>query len=131
MRTIAMDILSITAALVLVGGPVAAAPHHSFTAEFDRERPIALTGIVYKVEWTNPHVWFYINVIDEDTGEVQSWGVELAAPSVLEGNGWGPDSLTVGEEVSVDGWMSRNGLPRINSRQVVLTSTGQRPGESP
>jgi hypothetical protein len=118
-----------TVALLLAGASARA--HHSFTAEFDRERPITLKGIVYKVDWTNPHVWFYINVIDEETGQVESWGVELAAPAVLRGRGWGPDSLTIGEEVTVDGWMSRNGLPRINSRQVVMTSTGRPPGETP
>jgi hypothetical protein len=105
-----------TVALLLAGASARA--HHSFTAEFDRERPITLKGIVYKV-------------IDEETGQVESWGVELAAPAVLRGRGWGPDSLTIGEEVTVDGWMSRNGLPRINSRQVVMTSTGRPPGETP
>lgn len=130
MKRFAIGQLLAIALLVLVGVNGALA-HHSFTAEFDRERPITVTGVVYKVDWTNPHVWFYVNVINEDTGEVESWGVELAAPSVLGGRGWGPDTLSVGDEVTVDGWRSRFDLPRINSRQVVLTSTGKQPGEAP
>lgn len=129
MRTLAAGRLAMIA--LLLAGASSALAHHSFTAEFDRERPITVTGVVYKVDWTNPHVWFYINVISETTGEVQSWGVELAAPSALERSGWGPDSLSVGQEVKVDGWMSRNGSPRINSGEVVLTATGQRPGATP
>ena len=130
MKTFAIGRLAAIAVLVLVGGTSALA-HHSFTAEFDRERPTTKTGIVYKIDWTNPHVWFYINIVNEETGEVESWGVELAAPSVLGGRGWGPDSLAVGDEVTVDGWMSRFDLPRINSRQVILTATGRQPGEAP
>lgn len=118
---------ALAAILLIISGNVLG--HHSFTAEFDADRPITLTGTVYKVEWTNPHVWFYINVFDEDTGEVTSWGVELAAPSMLARRGWGPDSLMVGDEVSVDGFMARSGLPRINSSGVLLTLTGKAPGE--
>lgn len=118
----------IAAALLVLIAPGIFA-HHSFTAEFDADRPITIVGTVYKVEWSNPHVWFYINVFDEETGEVSNWGVELPAPTVLQGRGWGPDSLVIGDEVKVDGFMARSGLPRVNSRGVILTATGKKPGE--
>lgn len=104
--------------------------HHSFSAEFDANQPITLTGIVTKVEWTNPHVWFYINVRDEETGEVSNWGAEMGPPHGLQRRGWRRDTLKIGEEVTVDGFLARNGSQRVNARQVTLTATGARPGET-
>ncbi len=118
----------IATGILLFTGPYAFA-HHSFTSEFNADRPITLVGTVYKVEWSNPHVWFYINVFDEETGEVENWGVELSAPTVLQRGGWGPTSLEIGEEIKVDGFMARSGLPRVNSRGVIITATGKKPGE--
>lgn len=107
-----------------------AAAHHSFSAEFDAEQPIELTGIVTKVEWTNPHVWFYINVTDEETGEVTNWGAEMGPPHGLQRRGWRRNSLQIGERVTVNGFLARNGSPRVNARNVTLTETGGRPGET-
>ena len=104
--------------------------HHSFSAEFDADKPITLTGIVTKVEWTNPHVWFYINVKDPETGEVTNWGAEMGPPHGLQRSGWRRDTLKIGEEVTVDGYLARNGSKRINARQVTLTATGTRPGQT-
>jgi len=104
--------------------------HHSFSAEFDAEKPITLTGIVTKVEWTNPHVWFYINVKDPETGEVANWGAEMGPPHGLQRSGWRRDTLKIGEEVTVDGYLARNGSKRVNARQVTLTATGTRPGQT-
>jgi len=119
--------------LVVVGLFLAAGTpraHHSFAAEFDANKPITLKGIVTKIEWTNPHVWFYVNVKDEKTGEVINWGAEMGPPHGLQRRGWRRDTLKIGEEVTVAGSLAKNGSKRMNARSVTMTSTGGRPGET-
>jgi hypothetical protein len=118
------------AALMVVGSLASggALAHHSFSAEFDADKPVKLTGIVTNVEWTNPHVWFYINVKDEATGKVTNWGAEMGPPHGLQRQGWRRETLKIGESVTVDGFMARNGENRMNARTVTLTATGGRPG---
>ena len=114
--------------LLMAGARLSA--HHSFAAEFDADKPIKLTGIVTKVEWTNPHVWFYINVKDVQTGQVVNWGAEMGPPHGLQRRGWRQNTLKIGDEVTVDGSLAKSGVKRLNARSVTLTSTGARPGET-
>ena len=122
-RTVAV---SIVAGMLFAGAAVA---HHSFSAEFDAAKPIQLTGIVTKVEWTNPHVWFYINVKDE-TGKVTNWGAEMGPPHGLQRSGWRRETLKIGEVVTVAGSLAKNGSKRVNASQVTMKSTGGRPGQT-
>jgi hypothetical protein len=115
--------------LALVGllGAVPLVAHHSFAAEFDAAKPTQKRGWVTKIDWTNPHVWIYINVKD-DKGVMTNWGFEMGPPHLLQGQGWTRSSLKIGDEVIVDGSLAKNGSNRMNARSVVMASTGQRLG---
>ena len=102
----------------------AALAHHSFSAEFDANQPVTLTGSVTSLEWRNPHVWFYVDVKDGD-GSVSSWGFELASPNLLLRNGWTAQSMKVGDVVMVEAYRAKNGKNLANAHGVTLKSTGK------
>lgn len=93
--------------------------HHSFQAEYDGSKPVTLTGVVTKLEWTNPHARFYIDVKDE-RGAVISWNLELASPNVLRRLGWTREILKAGDVVTVQGSLARDGSKMANARSIVL-----------
>ena len=100
--------------------PVAASyGHHSFSAEFDRDKPIQVTGTVTKVEWTNPHARIYLEVKDAD-GKVVNWDFELGPPNGLMRQGWRRDSLHEGHVVTISGFLSKDQNHVANARSVNL-----------
>jgi Family of unknown function (DUF6152) len=98
--------------------------HHSFSAEFDAEKRLKLTGTVTKVEWTNPHAWFYLDVKDEN-GNVANWGLELASPNALTRSGWSRSTMKAGDVVTVEGYAAKTAANLGNARAITLTATGK------
>ena len=99
--------------------------HHSFYSQFDADKPVKLTGTVTKVEWTNPHTWFYLDVKGE-TGGVTNWGFEMGSPNGLMRAGWNRNSMKIGDVVTVEASRAKDGSNNANARAVTLSSTGQR-----
>ena len=116
-------ILVVGLCLLMFAMPVLA--HHSFAAEFDASKPVKLTGTVTKVEWQNPHVWFYFDV-KADNGTVANWGMEMGSPNGLMRSGWSRNSMKVGDVITVEGSRAKDGSNNGNARVIALASTGQR-----
>ena len=116
----------VLAALAVTVAATSARAHHSFAAEFDANKPFKMTGKVTKVEWMNPHTFFYMDVTDEKTGKVTNWGMEMGSPSILMRSGWRRDTMKVGDMVTVEGSLAKDGTPTGNARTVVLTASGKR-----
>ncbi len=116
------------AALSAVLGFVLATPgviaHHSFAAEFDASKPVTLKGVVTKIEWANPHTYFYMDVTEGD--KVTNWGMEMGSPNGLMRQGWTRNTLHVGDEVMVEGSQAKDGAHVGNARAVTLAATGKR-----
>ena len=102
---------------LLLAAAVPVLAHHSFSSEYDATKPVTLEGLVTKVEWMNPHVYFYINVRDE-SGKVANWALEMGAPSGLQRQGWTRNTLQIGDQVKVEATLARNGSKLANARNV-------------
>jgi hypothetical protein len=112
-KTLAMAM----AIVVLSMAPVVG--HHAFSAEFDANKPVKLSGTITKLDWVNPHSWLYLDVIDSK-GKATNWAVELAAPNAMLRRGWNKNSIPVGTKIVVDGWRAKNGANIANGGNVTL-----------
>lgn len=119
MNKVSMGLSGVLLTLFMVGSAMA---HHSFSAQYDSDKPVTLTGTVTKIEWQNPHVYLYVDVADEN-GKYEQWALEMGAPAVLtRTQGWTRSTLVVGDEVRVEGRLARDGSKLANARSVTLTS---------
>jgi hypothetical protein len=94
--------------------------------EYDASKPAKLTGKVTKVEWTNPHAFFYIDVKDEKTGQVSNWSIELGSPNSLMRLGWSRSSMKIDDVVNVEGSLAKDGSKLVNARNITLASSGKK-----
>ncbi|PYS53559.1 MAG: hypothetical protein DMG13_12430 [Acidobacteria bacterium] len=117
MRRNLLTISGLCAGVLLGAVPLVA--HHSFAAEYDNNKPIKFSGKVTKVEWMNPHIYFYVD--SKDTGGKNvNYAVEGGAPNGLYRQGWRKDSLKLGDTVSVEGFLAKDGSNTVNARNVTL-----------
>ena len=106
---------------LVLGGMLAtpAIAHHAFSAEFDANRPLHMTGLVVKMEWINPHSWVHVEVTNDD-GSKTTWMVEGGTPNTLFRRGFTQDSLSPGTEIVVDGYQAKDGSDKMNGRDLTF-----------
>jgi hypothetical protein len=123
---------AVTLTLVFLAAARPAHSHHSFAAQYDAAKPITLTGKVTKVEWTNPHVYVYVDVRDQKSGEVANWALEIGGgPNSLIRQGWSRDSLKADDVINVEGSLARDGSRLASAQSIVLAATGKRVFSAP
>ena len=118
MRHFAVGLSAVSVLLLSLTSPVFA--HHSFSAEFDAKQQVTLTGTVTKVEWMNPHTYFYVDVKDAESGQVHNWACEMGSPNGLTRSGWTRNTLTPGMVVSFEGTRAKDGSYKANARNVTV-----------
>jgi hypothetical protein len=106
--------------LVSVAATSPAAAHHSFAAQYDSEKPVKVTGYVTRIDWQNPHVYFYIDVKNPESGRVENWAFEMGAPTAIARQGWTKTTMKIGDEVTVEGTRARTGGFHANARSVFM-----------
>jgi hypothetical protein len=122
-RTLLAAALAMSVWLAAVAVPLLA--HHSEAAEYDASKPVKVTGVVKKVEWTNPHIWFYIEGKDEVSGLAAVWGFSGAAPNSLRRRGITREALKIGDTIKVEGVRAKDGSPNAASRGVTFSDGRQ------
>jgi hypothetical protein len=125
MRFRSLNWLMISFGAILAVTPAVA--HHSFSAEYDSKKAVTLKGIVTKVDWMNPHVYFYLDVTD-DSGAITNWALEMGPPNGLQRSGWTRNTMKVGDEVVVQGTLAKDGSKQANARSVTMADTGKKLG---
>ena len=113
------------AATLALAAPIWA--HHSFAAEYDSKKPVTLKGVVTKVDWMNPHVYFYLDVTDA-AGKTTNWALEMGPPRLLERQGWKRNTIKEGVEVVVNATLARDGGKQANARDVTVANSGEKLG---
>jgi len=124
MRNISFGALAVFGVILAVAPAMA---HHSFAAEYDGNKLVTLKGTVTKIDWMNPHVYFYIDVEAAD-GSVATWGLEMGPPVGLQRAGWTKNTMKIGDEVIVEGTLAKDGSKQANARSVTMASTGKKLG---
>jgi hypothetical protein len=122
-RNLIITILAFSFVACLAAVPLLA--HHSFAAEFDGTKPVKVTGVVKKVEWMNPHIWFYVDGKDEVTGRSAVWGFSAGPPATLSRRGIRRDVLKIGDTVKVDGFLAKDGSPNASGGKITFADGRQ------
>jgi len=120
MRILLLSLRAVALTLILTGaGSTPLLAHHSFSAEFDESKPVKMTGVITKVEWKNPHIWFYLDVKGQD-GKVENWGFSGGAPGQLMRRGIMKEQLKLGETVVVEGFRAKDGSNNASGARVTF-----------